>query len=221
MAKSDRIRNSQWTRRRWLGGSLSTVAIAGLYNLAPVRAAPLALTPRQGAGPFYPLELPSDYDSDLVKVAGHDARALGQVTHLTGRILSQDGAPIPGARVEIWQCDANGRYHHPGDTRGAALDDHFQAFGRTESAADGGYHFRTIKPVPYPGRTPHIHFAVWAPGSEAFVTQMYIEGEPGNATDNLYRRLSADARPRVTVPLASAPQIEADSLAAQFDLVIA
>lgn len=220
MPMSDTAYRHALTRRRWLGGSISTVALAGLFRLAPVRAAPLALTPRQGAGPFYPIDLPSDHDGDLVRVTGHAARAMGQVTHVMGRVLTQAGEPIAGARTEIWQCDANGRYHHPGDTAGAAPDGDFQGFGRTETDAAGAYHFRTIKPVPYPSRTPHIHFAVWAPGRETFVTQLYIDGEPGNATDNLYRRLQPEAQSRVTVALAPAPEIEADALAAVFDIVI-
>ena len=220
MHKSDTAYRHALTRRRWLGGSLSTVALAGVFGFAPVWAAPLALTPRQGTGPFYPLELPSDHDSDLVRVTGHAARALGKITHVMGRVLTQSGEPIAGARVEIWQCDANGRYHHPGDIRGNAPDNDFQGFGRTETDGAGAYHFRTIKPVPYPSRTPHIHFAVWAPGRETFVTQLYIDGEPGNATDFLYRRILAEAQPRVTVALAPAPEIEADALAGIFDMVI-
>ena len=208
------------TRRRWLGGSISTVALAGIFGLAPARAARLALTPRQGAGPFYPIELPSDHDNDLVRFTGHDADAMGKVTHFMGRVLTQAGEPIAGARVDIWQCDANGRYHHPGDTRGRAPDNDFQGFGRTETDGAGAYHFRTIKPVPYPSRTPHIHFAVWAPGRETFVTQLYIDGEPGNAGDMLYRRIPAEAQPRVTVALVQAPEIEADALAGNFDIVI-
>jgi protocatechuate 3,4-dioxygenase beta subunit len=184
---------------------LSATALASLQTL-PAGAAALLPTPRQTTGPFYPLELPLDSDNDLVQIAGHSERAAGTILHLGGRVLDPDGRPVRGARLEIWQCDAFGVYHHPRDPRGPA-DADFQGFGSTAVADDGAWRFRTIEPVPYPGRTPHIHFRILAPGLEPLVTQMYIEGHPLNARDFLYQRLGERAS-LVTVALEPAPGLE-------------
>jgi protocatechuate 3,4-dioxygenase beta subunit len=205
-------------RRRFVVGGL---AGAGALALPPGLAARAALvpTPPQTTGPFYPVTFPSDVDSDLVLLRGAEARAEGVVTHLMGRVLGLDGRPIPDATVEIWQCDARGRYLHPGD-RGGPRDSAFQGYGRAVSGSDGAYRFRTIRPVPYPGRTPHIHFAVKAPGRE-LVTQMYVAGEPLNERDGLYRSIR-DPRQRaaVTVRLEGANGIEPGALAGSFDIVL-
>jgi protocatechuate 3,4-dioxygenase, beta subunit len=208
-------------RRRFVAGGL---AAAGTLILpAGARAqAGLVATPRTTAGPFYPVKFPADVDSDLVVLRGSAARAEGTVTHVTGRVLGLDGRPIPGATVEIWQCDARGRYIHPGDTGGRPRDKAFQGYGKTVSDADGAYRFRTIKPVPYTGRTPHIHFAVRTPERRELITQMYVAGEPGNDGDFLYRAIR-DPRQRaaVTVRLEPANGIEPGALAGAFDLVLA
>jgi protocatechuate 3,4-dioxygenase beta subunit len=113
-------------------------------------------------------------------------RAKGIVARITGRILGPNGRPIPEARVEIWQCDANGRYHYVRDGGGdRPRDENFQGYGAATTDPSGGYQFLTIKPVPYPGRTPHIHFAVSGRGFERFITQMYLAGEPRNTADPL------------------------------------
>jgi protocatechuate 3,4-dioxygenase beta subunit len=184
---------------------ISASALAGLHAL-PAGAATLMPTPSQTTGPFYPLELPLDSDNDLVQIAGHSERAAGTVLHLGGRVLDPDRRPVRGARVEIWQCDAFGVYHHPRDPRGPA-DADFQGFGSTTAADDGAWRFRTIEPVPYPGRTPHIHFRILGPGFEPLVTQMYIAGHPLNAQDGIYQRLGERAS-LVTVALAAAPDLE-------------
>jgi protocatechuate 3,4-dioxygenase beta subunit len=161
-------------------------------------------------------------DSDLVVLRGAEARAEGIVTHVMGRVLGLDGRPIPNATVEIWQCDARGRYLHPGDTGGRPRDSAFQGFGRAVSGGDGAYRFRTIRPVPYPGRTPHIHFAVMAPGRRELVTQMYVAGEPLNERDGLYRSIrDPGQRAAVTVRLENANGIESGALAGSFDIVLA
>jgi protocatechuate 3,4-dioxygenase, beta subunit len=200
---------------------LSATAAAGLGAL-PAVAASLLPTPRQTAGPFYPLTLPLDADNDLVEVAGRPERAAGTILHLGGRVRGQDGDPVRGARIEIWQCDALGVYHHPRDRRGPA-DPNFQGFGTTAVAEDGAYRFRTIEPVPYPGRTPHIHFRIVGPGLEPLVTQMYVAGHPLNAEDGIYGRLGARAA-LVTVPLEPAPDLEPQAKSgakrAIFDIVL-
>ena len=135
------------------------------------RAATLPPTPRQTAGPFYPLSIPADSDNDLVQVTGHNGSAKGTVSYISGHIVDPDGRPLSGARVEIWQCDTNGRYHYVRDASAdTPLDENFQGYGQTVTDATGGYRFRTIRPVPYPGRTPHIHFAVSGPSLARFTT---------------------------------------------------
>ncbi len=202
------------TRRRYLFG-LAGMAAAGTPI---VSMAALLATPPGPTGPFYPDELPADGDNDLTRVQGRAGIARGEITELSGRLLDLNGRPIAGGRIEIWQCDANGRYHHPRDG-GRALDPDFQGFGHTVTAADGGYRFRTIKPVPYPGRTPHIHMAVFAPGQGPFVTQLYVRGEPRNADDFLFQRIPSDRRPAATTQFAPSQRADA-ALEAVFDLVL-
>jgi protocatechuate 3,4-dioxygenase beta subunit len=203
-------------RRLLIGGAVLALAGRG----APAFAA-LAQTPQQTAGPFYPVTLPLDRDNDLARVAGAAGPAQGEITHVFGRVLDRNGRPVSGARIEIWQCNAFGRYHHPRDTRDVPIDPGFQGYGETASAADGAYRFRTIRPVPYPGRTPHIHFAVTAPGAQRLVTQMYVAGEPLNARDGLYNSIrDPEARAAVTVALAPAPQVEPGAIAGSFDIVL-
>ena len=205
-------------RRRFLVG---VAASGALMTPAALAAQALSATPRQTAGPFYPVSFPADVDNDLVVLRGSEARAEGVVAHVMGRVLGLDGHPIPNAQVEIWQCDARGRYLHPADTGGRPRDSAFQGFGRVSAGADGAYRFRTIRPVAYPGRTPHIHFAVAAPGRRELVTQMYVAGEPGNERDGLYRSLRPREREAVTVRLDPANGVEAGALAGSFDLVLA
>ena len=184
-------------------------------------AAALLPTPAQTTGPFYPLELPLDRDNDLATVDGASGGARGEVTHVFGTVRDIAGRPIAGARVEIWQCNAFGRYHHPNDRRDAPLDPGFQGFGETVTTGEGAYRFRSIKPVPYPGRTPHIHFAVMAPGGGWLVTQMYVDGAPGNERDALLNSIrDPQARRSVLVALKPAPEIEGGALAGTFDIVL-
>lgn len=201
-------------RRYLLLGAGSALALSAFG----ASAAALAPTPRQTRGPFYPPDPPLDADSDLVHVDGHPRRARGTVADVTGRIVDPSGAPIDAARVEIWQCDANGRYHHP-RAPADGRDPGFQGFGTATTDADGCYRFRTIRPVPYPGRTPHIHFRVVAPEFPELVTQMYIAGHPMNAGDAIFRRAGA-ARERLAVAFESAAD-PAIRQRARFDLVIA
>jgi protocatechuate 3,4-dioxygenase beta subunit len=184
-------------------------------------AAVLVPTPGQTEGPFYPVEFPPDMDNDLVRVAGQAAQALGQVIHVTGHVMDTRGQPRPGSTVEIWQCDANGVYRHPRAGGQGRIDHAFQGYGRTQVDELGRYTFRTIRPVPYPGRTPHIHFAVHVPGHGRLITQMYIEGEPLNARDGVLNRIrNSEARRSVIVPLEPGQSQEAGALQGRFDIVL-
>lgn len=209
--------------RRRLVRSGVAAGLTGLALAAPARRALAALTatPRQTRGPFYPVELPLDADNDLVQVAGRPQQAAGQVLHLFGRVLDPDGRALAGAEVQIWQCDVAGHYHHAGD-RGGRADPNFQGFGAARTDAEGAYRLRTIRPVAYPGRTPHIHFAVLGAAFDTLVTQMYLRGEPRNARDGVFRSIrDPDQRESVLVALAPAPEVEAGAEAGTFDLVIA
>ncbi len=201
------------SRRGLLLGALA------LTLTGAARAAGLAPTPRQTAGPFYPLEPPLEDDNDLTRVRGADGPAEGRITELGGRVLDADGRAIAGARVEIWQCDARGRYHHPYD-RGPAPDPRFQGFGHDVTDALGRYRFRTIRPVPYPGRTPHVHYAVHVPGQAPFITQLYVAGEPLNERDFLFRSIAPERRRLVLAEFAPA-RVPGVELTARFDLVLA
>jgi protocatechuate 3,4-dioxygenase beta subunit len=209
---------SMIARRRMLEGFAALAAGLGLSRLAAAIGPPL--TPAQTAGPFYPVTLPADSDNDLIHVTGREGTAKGTVTLVSGRIFDRDGHPISGAQVEIWQCDVNGRYHNVRDDRsGPPADENFQGYGQTTTDATGGYHFRTIRPVPYPGRTPHIHFAVSAPGFSRFITQMYVAGEPQNERDGVLMSVH-DPAARAQLLVQLQPAAEPDTLAGTFDVVL-
>ena len=179
-------------------------------------------TPKQTEGPFYPDHLPLDTDNDLLVINDSTTPAVGEVTYLSGRVLGPDGAPIRGALVEIWQCDASGVYLH--SRSGGEVekkDANFQGFGRFSTGSTGEYLFRTIKPVPYPGRTPHIHFAVKMKGREKWTTQCYIAGHPQNERDGVWRGLRDEKeKAALSVDFAAIPGAKAGELAAKFDLVM-
>lgn len=201
------------TRRRFVS------ALTGVVGWAALPAVAAVPTPRQSAGPFYPDEIPLDDDNDLVRVKGHAGLAKGRISDLSGRLVDLSGRPIRDTRIEIWQCDANGRYRHSRDPGRAPIDADFQGFGRAVSDADGRYRFRTIRPVAYPGRTPHIHVAVYPAGERPFVTQLYVAGETRNAEDFLYRRIPVEQRERVTAPFEPTTSPDAE-LAARWDIVL-
>jgi len=184
-------------------------------------AAELVPTPGQTEGPFYPVAFQPDMDNDLVQVTGQAAQALGQVIHVSGRVLDTRGQPRPGSTVEIWQCDANGIYRHPRAAGQGRIDHAFQGYGRTQADEQGRYRFRTIRPVPYPGRTPHIHFAVHVPGQGRLITQMYIEGEPLNWRDGVLNRIrDPRARRSVIVALGAERSPEPGALRGEFDIIV-
>jgi len=203
------------TRRKFV---LTSAGLLAAYTV-PTLSALRPLTPRQTPGPFYPKQLPLDNDNNLVQVAGRDTSAQGQITDLYGQVLDRNGQSLGGIRVEIWQCDNNGRYHHPGDRARRPLDPGFQGFGHTLTDSEGRYRFRTIHPVPYPGRTPHIHVAVFPEGRAPFVTQFYVAGEARNSDDFLYRAIPQDLRHLVTADFRPAEQRGVQWMAEQ-DIVL-
>lgn len=201
--------------RRTLLGAAASLAFPALLTPA-VAQARLRPTPAQAEGPFYPLQLPADSDADLLR-NGTRGPARGQAAWLEGTVVDLDGRPLAGAQVEIWQCDADGHYHHPGD--GDRADPDFQGFGRVSVDRAGAWRFRTLMPVPYAGRTPHIHVKLKLGVHELLTTQVYVAGEPRNERDGLWRRLR-DPRDRDALTLAFTPG--ADGLPrARFPIVAA
>jgi protocatechuate 3,4-dioxygenase beta subunit len=206
------------SRRRFLHG-LALGAAA--FTTPGLFAEELARTPRQTAGPGYPDKLPLDTDNDLLILNDGLTPAVGEVTHLTGRVLGSDGKPVRNAVVEIWQVDSKGAYLHSGSANRTAKDANFQGFGRFLTSASGEYYFRTIKPVPYPGRTPHIHFIVKKGDKRMLTTQLYVKGEPGNDRDFIYRGIGDQkARDLLTADFAPIKDSKIGELSAKFDIVL-
>jgi protocatechuate 3,4-dioxygenase beta subunit len=199
-----------------------------IANGAPALAWARGL-PAMTDGPFYPSiayrARSLDWDADLTTVRGRTpdgqplARARGEHLDLHGVVRDSAGRVVDGAEIEIWQCDAVGSYRHP---RGAGdrIDAGFQGFGATRSDARGGYRFRTIRPVPYPGRTPHIHVKLRHPAFGELSSQLFVAGEPGNAADFLYRSLGTDDRQDVELRLQRAAAGEPVMWIAERDLLV-
>ncbi len=211
------MKHSPVSRRGLLIG-----AGAVLVPLSQSLAATLAATPSQTEGPFYPVAFPADMDNDLIQVRGQAAQAMGVVLHLQGRVLDDNGRPLPGALVEIWQCDAQGLYDHPRQPGRERRDQAFQGYGRMQADADGRYQFRTLKPVAYPGRTPHIHLKAATAAGGLLTSQFYIAGDPRNDADFVFRSAVRDPRQRerIEMRLHPAPGLEADALTTSMDIVV-
>jgi len=183
----------------------------------------LTRTPKQTEGPFYPDKLPLDTDNDLLIINDKITPSVGTITHLTGKVMDAKGAPVRNALVEIWQCDGNGVYLHTGDSgeKQDKQDKNFQGFGRFMTSSNGEYYFRTIKPVPYPGRTPHIHVKVKKGGKELLCTQCYIKGEPLNMRDGIYQSVrDQKARDAITIAFTPLKESKIGELTARFDIVL-
>jgi len=206
------------TRRRFLiaGAAVPATIVPGL-----VHARTLLTMPRATEGPFYPDVFPTDLDNDLVRIAGHVRKAGGQVLSFGGRVLDSAGAPVKDATVEIWQADVNGRYIHTGSawSSGKPRDPAFQGYGKCTVGADGSYSFRTIRPVAYTGRCPHIHVKVHDPQGGHLTSQLYVAGDPHNDRDWLFRQLSKPEQTASSMTLKPANSDAADWVAA-FDMVM-
>ncbi len=202
----DRLRLNRRSALTRLASGL-ILSLSGSSLSSSAFAEELTRTPAQTEGPFYPDHMPLDTDNDLLIVNDAITPAVGTVTHLTGRVLDLRGEPLRNAVVEIWQVDNNGSYFHSkgaNPERNGMRDGNFQGFGRFLTGSTGEYYFRTIKPVPYPGRAPHIHFAVKMKGHEKYTTQCYVQGEPRNAMDGVLKGIR-NAREKASVIIAFAP----------------
>ena len=203
-------------------GFLKAAAAAGLWVTVPgAFAEELYRTPRQTEGPFYPNQLPLDTDNDLIVINNSVTPAVGAIVQLSGRVLSTSGEPVRNAVVEIWQVDNNGAYIHTGSNNRDRRDKNFQGFGRFETNSKGEYRFRTIKPVPYDNRTPHIHYAVDRGSTRLLTTQLYVRGEPLNEKDGIFRNIrDPKDREALLVDFRPIPNSRTGELSAKFDLVI-
>ncbi len=213
-------------RRRFLRQLASGVfVVAGVGALRAFSneafADELVRTPAQTEGPYYPDHLPLDTDNDLIVINKSLTPAVGEITHLSGRITDAKGEPLKGAVIEIWQVDSKGVYIHSRDPHHGAGDANFQGYGRFETASNGEYRFRTIKPVAYPGRTPHIHVKVSKGERELLTTQCYVQGETQNERDGVLRGIRDERqRASVIVPFAPVKDSKIGELAAKFDIVL-
>ena len=206
---------SRQIERRRLIAAMVTAGFAPWHRLL-AEGSMLPATPSDAEGPFYPVEIPSDSDNDLLRVVGMKGVSPGQLAYVHGTVVDRHGTPVDGARVEIWQCDEGGVYHHPGDD--GKPDMRFQGFGAMVTDRAGAYHFRTLRPVPYTGRAPHIHFRINGPGFDRLTTQLYVAEEAErNARDILYK----DHAPHEQALLTSAFRaVNGSSVAAEFNIVL-
>ncbi len=201
-----------------------TMSLGAVALMTPgVFAEELTQTPKQTEGPFYPDKLPLDTDNDLLVINDKTTPALGEVSYLSGRILDAKGTPLKHATIEIWQCDNKGVYLHTRDSAGKQdkMDKNFQGFGRFMTGSNGEYLFRTIKPVPYPGRTPHIHVKVLHKGKHLLTTQCYIKGHEANERDGILRSVRDEKqRNALLVDYVPIKESKIGELAAKWDIVL-
>ena len=182
----------------------TSAGVAASAMTATAMAGLTKVTPANPEGPFYPKQPQIDKDADLTLIEGHTKHAQGTTIRVTGQVLDENGAPVEGALVDIWQANTHGRYHHEDDPNPAPRDPNFQGWGMVKTDANGRYSFTTIKPGAYPVkenwvRPPHIHFKVSRRGYHEITTQMYFAGESLNESDALLSSVAKDNRDLLVV----------------------
>jgi protocatechuate 3,4-dioxygenase beta subunit len=210
-----------YSRRLFLSGLAGGVAA---FSTSSVFAQQLAQTASTTEGPFYPDKLPLDTDNDLLIINDAITPAVGEITHLTGRILTATGQPIRNAFVEIWEVDNTGSYVHTGGRQQTGYDRNFQGYGRFLTDSKGQYYFRTLKPIEYTlvgsFRAPHIHYAISSGGRRIFTTQLLVADHPANARDGVTRQLSPAALKTLLTEFKPLPGSKIGELTANFDIVL-
>jgi protocatechuate 3,4-dioxygenase beta subunit len=200
------------------GGGLAAFTTPGLF------AQQLVETGTTSEGPFYPDVLPLDTDNDLLVINDSITPGVGEITHLTGRVLTKSGQPVRNGFVEIWQVDHTGSYVHTGGRQPTGFDKNFQGYGRFLSDSKGQYYFRTIKPIEYTligiFRTAHIHVAVSQNGRRVFTSQLLVNGHPANARDGIVKNLEPRALQTLLVDFKPVPGTKLGELSANFDIVL-
>jgi protocatechuate 3,4-dioxygenase beta subunit len=191
---------------------------------------PLVLLPEtltERTGPVFGHGLIREHDNDLT--AQHDGDPIGERIFVHGRVLDEDGRPLRGALVEVWQANAAGRYRHKVDQHDAPLDPNFSGAGRLLTGDDGRYRFKSIKPGPYPWknhhnawRPAHIHFSLFGAGIlSRLVTQMYFPGDPLQPLDPIFNSIPDEAARMRLVSRLDMQRAEPDyALAYEFDIVL-
>ena len=204
--------------RRRILTALSTLPVASvLPGVLRAQSATFKATPQDALGPFYPPKWLGEIDADLIAF-GSSSYADGTPLIITGVVRGTDGKALANARVEIWQTDATGKYRHPDDDGEGPANRGFQGFGRTLTDSEGRYRFRTIKPVLYSARPPHVHFRVVTSGHKELVTQMYFAGDN---TERGWNFGFSNERDRLTITPTALKDGGRSGLAATFDLVLA
>jgi protocatechuate 3,4-dioxygenase beta subunit len=216
------FRHASFSRRRFLWQS----ALGAAFLTAPgafaqeLTGKSPARTASVEEGPFYPPKLPLDTDNDLLIVNDSITPAVGEIAHVSGRLLDAKGEPVRNATIEIWSVDGHGNYLADKSVQ-AKYDAHFQGFGRFLTGSTGEYYFRTLKPVNYPGRqAPHIHYKIKRKGQNDWTTQLFVKGFPTNIKDGIFRRLDETARETVTMDFVPLKDSRIGEVAARFDIVV-
>jgi protocatechuate 3,4-dioxygenase beta subunit len=212
-------------RRRFLATAGATAfAVTGWWTAPGLFAEELVATAGTGEGPFYPDKLPLDTDNDLLLINDSITPAVGEITHVTGRVLTLTGQPMRNAFVEIWQVDNKASYIHSGGANTGGRDGNFQGYGRFLTDANGHYYFRTIKPLSYTlqgmFRAAHIHIAVSKNGRRIFTSQIAVHNHPDNARDAIYGRLSRKDFATLLTVFKPLPGSKLGELTANFDVVL-
>jgi protocatechuate 3,4-dioxygenase, beta subunit len=187
---------------------------------------PIPYTLSELTGPLYGRESVRPGDDDLTRQ--HPGEPIGERIIVHGRVLDEDGRPVPNTLVEIWQANACGRYRHRREQHPAPLDPNFTGAGRAATDAQGCYRFVTIKPGAYPWgnhpnawRPAHIHFSVFGPSFlSRLVTQMYFPGDPLFAFDPIFQSIPEPARPRLVSSFDLGNTVPDWALAYRFDIVV-
>jgi protocatechuate 3,4-dioxygenase beta subunit len=210
-------------RRRFLQALAATSAA---YTVPGLFAEALHQTVSLGEGPFYPDKMPLDTDNDLLGINESITPAVGEITYVSGRLLTKSGEPIRNGYIEIWQTDIHGSYIHTGGRNTGGLDPNFQGYGRFMTDSKGQYFFRTIKPVEYTlqgvFRCPHIHFAISKSGHRLLATQMLVKGDPGNEHDGIVKsnRAKGEMLESVMVDFKPVPGSKLKEYTANWDIVL-
>jgi protocatechuate 3,4-dioxygenase, beta subunit len=189
---------------------------------------PIEQTLSELTGPVYGHESLGRLDADLTKNARKNGEPLGERIIVTGRVMGDDGRPLPDTLLEIWQANACGRYVHKTDQHDAPLDPNFLGGGRCVTDSEGRYRFYTIKPGAYPWgnhhnawRPNHIHFSLFGPTFlTRLVTQMYFPGDPLLELDPIYLSAPAGARERMIAIFSIDVTEPGFALGYVFDLVL-
>jgi protocatechuate 3,4-dioxygenase, beta subunit len=202
--------------------SIGGVAVLGSSAIAQTKR---MITPEAIMGPFYPVLKPLDKNADLTMLDGHKTPAAGKVVHVAGRVVNENGDPVKGAKIEIWQANTHGRYAHDSDPNTKApLDPNFQGYAVLDTDNEGRYRFKTVKPGAYPAsgdwmRPPHIHMDVMG-RTDRLVTQMYFPGEPLNDKDQLFLELGSYKTAAVPSVLPSTKEMAVGETLLHWDIVL-